>query len=152
MNTEKNTGEGEPLRSGISETGVISSAFRRVLREVRTRENCREYRSESRVCVPSLVYRPRYLVAPTHRTSSLQRYTYSWAAVQSNLELSLSNTSRVLGRCLRSGFTIFLRRTADITGGKRRMRYRGAHREAQIENTVPAQNSPRLSRRVARAL
>lgn len=72
----------------------------------------------------------------TH-TSLLERYIYSGAAVQSNLELSLSNTFRVLGRCLRSGFTNFLHRTADITGGKRRMRYRSEHREAQIENAVP---------------
>lgn len=63
MNMEKI--RGESLRGGIN-AGMISPASRRVvLREVR--ENCREYRSESRVCVPNLVYRPRYLVAPTHR-------------------------------------------------------------------------------------
>lgn len=123
--------EGEG-RCEINATGIVSSVSRRVLREVRTRENCREYRSEGRVCVPSLVYRPRYLVAPTY-ISSLQCYTYSWAAVQSNLELSLSSMSRVLGRYLRSGFTSFLRQTADITGGKRRMRYRREHREVQIQ-------------------
>lgn len=127
---------------------MISFASRRVFREVRTRENCREYRSESRVCAPRL-QAPVSCCTHTHtHTHTLYCFNVTYiagAAVQSNLELSLSNTSRVLGRCLRSGFTSFLRQTADITGGKRRMRYRSVHREAQIENTVCLRNSPSTS-------
>jgi len=120
---------------------MISSAFRRVLRVVCTRENCREYRSESRVCVsftgPDICC--THTDIRTHFIASML-HIYSGAAVQSNLELSLSNTSRVLGRCLRSGFTSFLRRTADIIGGKRRVRYRSlaswsANRKKNIAST-----------------
>lgn len=87
---------------------------------------------------PGILLHSHTQTPPPPHTHTLYRFNVTYiagAAVQSNLELSLSNTSRVLGRCLRSGFTSFLRWTADITGGKRRMRYRGAHREAQIENT-----------------
>lgn len=145
----KETGEEEKsLRGRINETGDDFFCFSsRPSRGSYSRKLPRVSIREPGMC---LVYRPPVSCCThTSRFIASTLHTYSRIAVQSNLELSLSNTSRVLGRCLRSGFTIFLRRTtADITGGKRRTALsRRTSRGANRKYTCPRNSPPTLATR-----